>query len=399
MAQMVVLRRTPPPPKTPSPPATWFPPATPSPTGSSYERRFHLMHHAVEHIELYRPGGYHPVHMDEVFNNRYRVIRKLGYGMALLRCVEDCLKIVRADASEGAHELSVMIWLDNHRASAGGAAHVIELQDSFTHQGPNGTHLCLVLEVMGASLNTMGQELACLRNPRVPGRQRDMDDEGRHCFPVWMTKVMLRQVLLAVEFLHRNDIVRADLQSGNMLCSVNLHGVREYRLRQDYHGAGDSEFEKRKYDHYKLGLNQAGDGRRLSPGNDRAILGHLPEPLFQKWARADRYFGPVRKLLKCMIRQSGLNDEKGHEDDKPKLDNIFHANRPAEMSEDEERPFLAFLRDMLQYDPSKRPSASDLLQHPCPSACRRNHVPLDTKLTCSSETSRDQVHEHEFQVQ
>lgn len=30
--------------------------------------------------ESYHPGGYHPVHIQDVFNNRYRVIRKLGYG-------------------------------------------------------------------------------------------------------------------------------------------------------------------------------------------------------------------------------------------------------------------------------------------------------------------------------
>ncbi|KAI9833529.1 MAG: hypothetical protein M1826_007143 [Phylliscum demangeonii] len=395
--------------------------------------------------------------MDEVFNNRYRVIRKLGrQGYAVL-------KIVRADSSEASDELSIMTMLDDHRASAAGAAHVIELQDSFTHQGPNGTHLCLVFEVMGASLRVMGEELAYLRNPIVPGPPQTSDEDCLR-FPVWMTKVMLRQVLLALEFLHRNDIVHADLQPGNILCSVSLHGVPEERLRQDYHSADDPEVERNtfggnavhsdpvrrrdgKLDRWapphltydrplvsyvrlepkpNVKLSDLGAAFRLSdppqkpvtPAGLRApelilggpfdqsidiwslgclafefvtgdqlfslwswgftkqemdenhllamtaILGHLPEPLFQKWARADRHFGPDRKLLKSTTRVSGLNEEKEPENDNPKLGELFHEHRPAEMSEDEQRPFIAFLHDLLQYDPSKRPSASDLLQHP-----------------------------------
>lgn len=33
-----------------------------------------------EDRDRYRPGGYHPVHLGDVFNDRYVVVRKLGYG-------------------------------------------------------------------------------------------------------------------------------------------------------------------------------------------------------------------------------------------------------------------------------------------------------------------------------
>ncbi len=33
-----------------------------------------------EDLDRYRPGGYHPVHLGDVFNDRYTVVRKLGYG-------------------------------------------------------------------------------------------------------------------------------------------------------------------------------------------------------------------------------------------------------------------------------------------------------------------------------
>jgi serine/threonine protein kinase len=33
-----------------------------------------------EDNDLYRLGGYHPVHLGDVFHCRYEVLRKLGYG-------------------------------------------------------------------------------------------------------------------------------------------------------------------------------------------------------------------------------------------------------------------------------------------------------------------------------
>ena len=60
-----------------SPPCT--PPAT-VPTKPS-QWRFQNITAPTEWIEDYRPGGLHPVHIGDEFNDsRYRVIRKLGYG-------------------------------------------------------------------------------------------------------------------------------------------------------------------------------------------------------------------------------------------------------------------------------------------------------------------------------
>ena len=42
--------------------------------------RFRPMTAATEWIEEYRPGGYHPVELGDVFEHKYRVMRKLGHG-------------------------------------------------------------------------------------------------------------------------------------------------------------------------------------------------------------------------------------------------------------------------------------------------------------------------------
>jgi hypothetical protein len=34
----------------------------------------------VENPDGYRDGGYHPVHLGDVYQQRYRVIHKLGFG-------------------------------------------------------------------------------------------------------------------------------------------------------------------------------------------------------------------------------------------------------------------------------------------------------------------------------
>lgn len=56
---------------------------TPAPDvpASRAERRFKDTGYPVEWCELYRPGGFHPVHFDDVLRDgKYRVIRKLGFG-------------------------------------------------------------------------------------------------------------------------------------------------------------------------------------------------------------------------------------------------------------------------------------------------------------------------------
>lgn len=42
--------------------------------------RFQRICGDVEPVEEYRRGGYHPVHLNDVFNGRYEVTAKLAYG-------------------------------------------------------------------------------------------------------------------------------------------------------------------------------------------------------------------------------------------------------------------------------------------------------------------------------
>ena len=42
--------------------------------------RFERIYDVVEPVEEYRAGGYHPVHLDNIFNQRYHILGKWAFG-------------------------------------------------------------------------------------------------------------------------------------------------------------------------------------------------------------------------------------------------------------------------------------------------------------------------------
>jgi serine/threonine protein kinase len=56
-----------------------LPPAAPK--SKAADHRFKFVSNVVcEWPEAYHIGGYHPVHLGDVLNGRYSVLRKIGYG-------------------------------------------------------------------------------------------------------------------------------------------------------------------------------------------------------------------------------------------------------------------------------------------------------------------------------
>lgn len=119
-----------------------------------------------EELERYEHGGYHPVHLNDTYNDgRYRIVHKLGMGgfstVWLARDTNSqtwvALKIVVADESPSAepkavfsHELTTK-WKSDGR--------FITYERFFHIEGPNGRHLCLVLPVLGPSAYQVSHNL------------------------------------------------------------------------------------------------------------------------------------------------------------------------------------------------------------------------------------------------
>lgn len=128
---------------------------------SSYWQRFLLPNIPdTEEIEDYAPGGFHPVHLGDTFDNgRYIVRHKLGAGgFATVWLAHDenermwvALKIIIARHSTSiSHKKSLNLQATSCLSNQ--PTLTTELR-RFTSEGPNGCHLCLVLPVLGPSMS------------------------------------------------------------------------------------------------------------------------------------------------------------------------------------------------------------------------------------------------------
>jgi serine/threonine protein kinase len=140
------------------------------------------MREHVENVELYKPGGYHPIDIGDAITNgddTYTVAHKLGHGgFSTVWLVKrsrkhslpsfHALKIHRADVGDERvrHELDVL-----HRlGQLGRSSHpnIVMVEDSFTISGPNGQHRCLVLPLLALSLHSIKvKTLTLLQRHRI----------------------------------------------------------------------------------------------------------------------------------------------------------------------------------------------------------------------------------------
>ncbi|KAM7187657.1 serine-threonineeeee protein kinase [Rhypophila sp. PSN 637] len=123
--------------------------------------------------DSYRPGGFHPVYIGDILADKYEVLNKIGYGVySTVWLVKDltkgdrdedkfrALKVLSAESYAEDHPIFERKILKHLRDDGNkknlGYPYICHLVDDFEHRGPNGTHVCLVFELMGETLRTFG---------------------------------------------------------------------------------------------------------------------------------------------------------------------------------------------------------------------------------------------------
>uniref|UniRef100_T1J8W1 non-specific serine/threonine protein kinase n=1 Tax=Strigamia maritima TaxID=126957 RepID=T1J8W1_STRMM len=161
-----------------------------------------------EDQESYCKDGYHPVQIGEIFNQKYLIIRKLGWGgfsnrLALLGPLRP-LKIVKSaecDTRAALNEINLLKRTRELDTLGQSKGKIVELLDNFTISGINGTHICMVLK------------------------------SGSIGFPITKVKNIIRQVLEGLDYLHTTcKIIHTDIKPEN-IC-LNQNGVCKLSFSQ-----------------------------------------------------------------------------------------------------------------------------------------------------------------------
>jgi serine/threonine-protein kinase SRPK3 len=98
-------------------------------------------------------------------------------------------------------------------ADPSGAEYVVQLVDSFTHDGPNGTHVCMVFEMMGQNL------LSLIKYFQYGG------------IPLDAVRVIARQIAEGLDYAHTKcSLIHTDLKPENVL--ICLRPRDQQKLQQ-----------------------------------------------------------------------------------------------------------------------------------------------------------------------
>ncbi|XP_066526900.1 SRSF protein kinase 1b isoform X3 [Hoplias malabaricus] len=168
----------------------------------------------------YCKGGYHHVKIGDLFNGRYHVIRKLGWGhFSTVWLAWDvpgkrfvAMKVVKSAehyTETALDEIKLLRAVRNSDPNDPSKEKVVQLLDDFRISGVNGTHVCMVFEVLGHHL------LKWIIKSNYQG------------LPLPCVKSIIRQVLQGLDYLHTKcKIIHTDIKPENILMSVNESYIR-----------------------------------------------------------------------------------------------------------------------------------------------------------------------------
>ncbi|KAG5964010.1 hypothetical protein E4U56_002513 [Claviceps arundinis] len=212
----------------------------------------------VENINRYRLGGYHPIHIDDRLNERYRIVDKLGHGSfsTVWLAVDEqttkyvAIKVGTSDADQVEFDMLSQVTRSPLRGNIWKTNEMLihPVIDHFRASGPNGTHSCLV-------------------TPPARCNLRDVKGEGcYHILQLDAARSLAAQLVIALSLIHDRGYAHGDLHLGNLLLQLHvpIDGVSVEQMHARY-----SELEKHPVLCIKLG----------EPATDPSVPSYAVPPL------------------------------------------------------------------------------------------------------------------------
>ncbi|KIX91893.1 uncharacterized protein Z520_12398 [Fonsecaea multimorphosa CBS 102226] len=163
-----------------------------------------------ERLVGYKAENFYPVRLGEVFESRYQVVAKLGFGTAstvwLCRDLHEnalvTLKVCIV-GEDDTQELAISHHIKSINAEHPGKERLRGSLDDFRIRGPYGFHQCLVFETLGVTLTNL----------------RDLF-ENRALEKTLLQKVLF-MIVTGLDFLHQAGVVHTDLSPNNILVGAD----------------------------------------------------------------------------------------------------------------------------------------------------------------------------------
>ncbi|TGO08656.1 hypothetical protein BTUL_0198g00180 [Botrytis tulipae] len=164
-----------------------------------------------EQLEGFKRGLYCPVNIGDIYKSKYQVVGKLGYGVTstvwLAPHEHVSLKVYTRDG-DPQEEFEIYKRLSKGNNSHPGFQHLRTALEIFTIPRVGGDHTCLVQKPMWESFTELKY--------RLPN----------HCFTEKILKGALKQLFLALDYLHTEcQPVHTDIKADSILSEIEDESI------------------------------------------------------------------------------------------------------------------------------------------------------------------------------